>query len=450
MNFFDYLAHSPKEELRNAFCRASSDGLEKFGSLKGRSICLLKVLTHTSCIVLKPLFYVLGGIIMTIHTNIAFKGELDASMFEKRPDSYKRFQTLENNPEFKNRSISSYKKLLLIAPIAILSQIIQVIKAVMGILHPGFYFRNDPLTPLMHRLAVVARRIGGQTSLIQELDKGSKAIEVSGVNISYVRAKYTQYLNVIVTKLEDPTIPDPRKLSVLSLLNVDEDIDISGIKGCIAGLGRTLQDMCAMINIPENPAEVVPFFLEKFKKDVLAQMVLSAENLKDFGEWKVIVNKLGWDQAHRGTALTAVIGTPIGLSQEAVAMAYQDPFVAQGIKLTGDESQALLDEFNKRFQARKIDFLLSMINSAIVQDPRGQVDVSPGLKVFRQKALEALCNSVTPAMLSDLNLGEGNEADCVEKTYQKNNGIGDRSETGFNDLNAKAIQFLLDNPNCFA
>lgn len=276
MNFIDYHAASPKEELKNAFFRTNLDGLGKFGSLKGRAICLLKVATHTSCIVLKPLRYLIFGSLSVLLIHLLAKGKLKGPSFDKDP-FFQRIRVLENNPEFKKRAYSTLKDMMLCAPVAVLSQVIQVIKAVFGIFHPGFYFKNDPLTPLMQRLAVVARTVGCQNSLIQELDKGSKAINISGTNNAYIRVKYTQYLNAIVTKLEDTNIPNSQKLRVLSLLNIDEDTDISGIQGCIAGLGRVLKDMDAMLNVPENPADVVSFLLEKLKMNIITQMVLAAE-----------------------------------------------------------------------------------------------------------------------------------------------------------------------------
>ena len=130
-------------------------------------------------------------------------------------------------------------------------------------------------------------------------------------------------------------------------------------------------------------------------------------------------------------------------------MANQDTFVAAGIKLIGNQQQELLNEFNARFEKQKMPYLSEAINSSITE-VLGTVDVSPGLRIFREKVIMALANSLTPEILSLENLSEGDEGLYVERIYQQNNGIGDRSEIGFNNLNDSAIQFVLNHPNCFA
>lgn len=440
MPFFDCKALSPKDELANAFQRTESDKLSKFGSLEGRAVCLLKVLNHTASLVLKPLFYLAIGIGFLVMTQAGFKGQLNTPQLQNNPAT-KQLRVLEKNPEFKTRMVNMGKNLVLTAPVAILSQTIQIAKAALGILHPGIYFKTDKLSPLLHRLGVVAQYVGCDHIIVQELNKGSKALDLYGVSKAYIQAEYARNLRVIAQKLEDPNIPDSRKLSVLSMLNPIDGLDNkSGIKACIAGLGRTLQQMRAAIDVPEHPSCVIPHLLEQFKGDIFEKMVLDAEGEQNASVpvWNAIIKRLGYDEAHRGTALISAIGADVGLPKEIIALAKQDPLTGRGVQLSNTERNALLTEFNTRNnRASQIKVLLTRINSDVT-------DGSPGLKAFRIKVIQALANGVTPDMLSGAKLTEGDEVQYIVVKYQMNKGQGDVREAGFDDLNADAIEYLLD------
>lgn len=445
LNFFDYLVSSPMLEIQAAFDRTdAAEDLGNFGSLHGRAVCLLRIATHTASIVLKPVFYLSLAITNMIVIQLIFLGIMPNEPHNKAVGIDKDVLIFENNPELKSRMFASLNDLMLTAPAAILSQIIQTVKAALGVLYPGIYFRKDELSPLLHRVARIARDVHCQQDLIEELEKGAEAITLDCVNKSYFQAEYIRDLTFIVTRLENPIIPDSRKVGVLSMLNPDHE---SGIKACPAGLGRILQQMCAAIEVPNDPALIIPHLLTQFKSEILNKMILDVEHdLEKQGlpRWKTVLRRIGLDPAHRGTALISAIGRHIALPDETIARADQDYLVAsQKVQLSLHDHNSLIEEFNQRFSRHnKVTFLKACINS--------HADGSPGLRRFREQAIEAFTPLITKDMLIANGLEDGDEVMYIITQYQENHGQGNPSgNPGFNDLNDQAIALLLDRPNLF-
>ena len=442
----DYVANSPIEELRLGLQRTPSETYGDFGSLEGRLVCALKVGVHTASIVLKPLHYLVAGAVVPAFFNLINAVAANPDLLAQNPDLESQIRELDNgpvqvsaftdNPELQERFSVLTNGMLLAAPFVIISQIIQVFKAILGVIHPGIYFRNDELAPFFRRLTHVALEVGCSPDLIEKLEQGSKIVYRSILhfrNPEYYEAEYRNDLEVICEKLEDPLLPASRKLCVLSLLNPEPPG--SGIESCPGGLGRTFRLMRANIEVPENPAEILPWLTAQFKGEVINRMILQSEtthNTPNRPQWHRQIARLAYDPVHRGNALIVDIGRDVGLDEATILRAEHDPIANRIAPLPDSEKQTLITAFNTLCtEEALLEALLEKVNS--------QPDGSPGLATFRDHVIQFLSEHLTQEQIDAAEEEDLDPTIYAIRLYYLKGGEGDPSDPGFNNLNADAI-----------
>ena len=411
MNFIDYRVNSPREELCLAFQGAASEKYSSIASIEGRLVCVMQMVVHIAGIVLKPLYYLGTGILGCIVVCI--------SKCMSQEDTPREFAFLVGNPDLQARMRSSLIGLILTAPFAILSQIIQVVKATLGVLHPGIYFRLDELAPYFQRLAAIARAVECPEGLIDRLERGSEIAHASlhdFPNSEYFEAEYQRDLPLLVNQLENNEIPDARKLSILMMLNPEPAG--SGIEACPGALGRILRQMRINLEVSEDPTKILT---PQVKEEIINEMVLQSsatEGQPGRPAWHHTIFRLAHDDAHRGNALILQIGRQIQLPESTIIHTEHDPTVVRLEPLEESEHIGLLAAFE--------GMLLARVNSG--------PDGSPGLKTFRDQVIQSLVEH-----LPEGEAGEEDPAIYVTQRYYLNGGRGDPSEPGFNDLNIDAL-----------
>ncbi len=428
MNFFDHITpQSAKDELAYALQRTYAENLNGLFSLKGRAVCVLKVVTHASCIVLKPLLYLVAKVVNSI--NLPVPDQLHEAD-KKDPDfDLEAAKAIKNNKELRKRVLTVDPLALIAAPIG---QIIQLFKAALGILYPAFYFKNDELSPYIKELAETAKAVGNSPDLIKSLEKGSAIIHKSlseFPNREYYYAQFLRDFKFICEKFKDPQITNARKQSLLAMLN---PANKSGIRGCPGALGRILQQMCVSINVPEDPQNVIPWVVDQIKGEIINTMCMQASTPrkagKQYPEWHSPVRELAHDPAHRGNTLILTIGDKVGLSAEVMERAKHD-IVAE--KMQGVLSQQQVDIVMEAFQE---EYQKTELVKCTLEQINSQADGSPGLKPFRDHVIQVLSGKI-----------EEQEPDlepttAAVKRYYLNGGEGKPGEVGFNNLNEKAIK----------
>ncbi len=376
---FDYINSDPMNELQSAWERIPSDKYAKFGSLKGRNVCVWKTLYHTVAIPLKPICYMAVGLTCLV-AHACF-----AALDFKMKLSYSRFGTL-------------FIVTGLVAPVG---QILQLFKAAMGILHPGCYFRENECSVYFTQLVKIAEEVACEPELIETFQKGASIIEIclqtSGAS-SYYEALFKRDLAIICERLSDPSLPQEEKLGILNMFaSLPSDPRESGIQACGPALGRLLEQICGCLDIPKEPQKVLPWLATQIKEEILHHIVMQEESL---GKRLCIIElpdlanlpnstpnpefdiDIAIDAAHFGNILIAMLGEKIGLPQEMINSAFQDPIVKVSV-LPENEQQELLDLFNQSYTK---DFLEKYLMERINSQPDGR----PGLKDLRNYMVQKL------------------------------------------------------------
>lgn len=374
MILFDYISMQPMDELQSAWERVPSDEYAK-GGLKGRAVCVWKTCYHTIALVLKPIVYIALGSMM-VGTNATLQAQCLAQSLERRLD----LQQIGTN-------------LILTGLVAPIGQIVQLFKAAMGILYPGFYFREDELSVYFNQLADLAKELDCEPELVDIFKNGAYTVSTSQIMDSqrnYYRALFKRDLAIICEKLSDDALPQDEKISILQMFApLPSDPSGSGIAACNAGLGRLLEQICACLDVPKQPEKILPWLVVQYKEEILHQMVMQAEvsgkylRIADLPEMKD--SKM--DAAHFGNILIVILGEKIGLSEEMIDQASQDIF-ARNSCLSESEQQELFDQFNQLFTEEALEtYLMERINS--------QPDGKPGLKNLRDYIIQKLAENVS-------------------------------------------------------
>lgn len=436
-NFFDYNAFSPREELRLACQRTYSEKLNHPFSLKGRVICLLRVFTHSASIVLKPLHYLATtiGLLVTVH----FFGK-EASLnklkeiLKKKPNEEiaEMIDTYENNPELLQRESEKAKDKFFTVITAPFSQVIQIFKAALGVIYPGFYFKNDELIPYIKELATIAKQVDCSPDLIERLERGSMIIHKSlndCPNREYYYAQFQRDIAFICNKFSDPQFPSSRKHALLSMLNPHPKG--SGIESCTPGLGRILQQIRINIDIPEDPQIVIPWLVDQIQGELINVMVMQADTTKgqqDCPEWHTTIRQMALTPGHKGNAMILTMGDSIGLSEEMMDQAKKDISAIRIEALSPEELEGLLQAFKTLLkEAGLVKSLMAQINS--------QPDGSPGLKTFRNHMTRVLADKVA----KDHPENEDPSTTAI-KLYYLHGGEGDPLDESFSDLNEEGVR----------
>ena len=228
-SFFDAIVVSPSEELRLPFEKIDSNGYDSVLSVQGRVACLLRTITHTIGIPIKPLYYM--GFWVSTRMSISLipslpKDAMQGKGFEEYqkeyPDEAKVVQTLVDHPELLqrlSREVSSAPYCALVSPF---SQTAQLLKSILGIIHPGFYYQHDPFISIFQSLAEQAKALGCSKELTEALDDGTSHIHTKlhhVANRDYYYVIFKRDFGYISSSLKDDNIPNNRKLMLLNMLD---------------------------------------------------------------------------------------------------------------------------------------------------------------------------------------------------------------------------------------
>ncbi len=372
MIYFDFISGNPKDELQSAFQRVPSNEFAKIGSFKGRAICVYKICYHAIAGVGKPVVYVTVGLFILTSYKLINAAKL--SGFRISPDRVS-------------------KNLILTGLVAPLGQIVQLFKAVLGILHPGFYFKEDILNDYCLQLADIAEEIGGEQPLVETLKQGSHLINKNlqtGLARMHYQSLIVNDLALICKKLKERDFSSDQKLAILKML-VPEGDQASGLYACCFGLGRLLEQICSTLEVPQEPEKIVPWLAAQYKEEVLAQIIFQREAKGEF--IRILKDDKGKpiDSVHYMNMLIVALGEKIGLPNEVIEKARKDFFVEMG-DFFEEDKQKLLDEFHALYtEEALVLFLMQRINS--------QPDGKPGLKALRTYIMQKLADQASDAEL---------------------------------------------------
>jgi len=404
IGFFDYTAFTPKEELQLALERTYSGTRGNFCSLEGRLVCLIRVITHVVSIVLKPLYYLVSCALgrFTIIIMATVPDAVIASQNSRKEKSALDAEAIANNPELQQRFHSNFNGLVKAAPLCFLSQIIQMCKAALGILHPGLYFKNDNLAPYFRLLANEAKELNLHPELIQKLNDQSVILHHSlrqNPGAAYYCAEFEHSLDTITKKF--PNLPRERKIELLST-RLNPEVKGEGLNACPSGLARTLQILCIEMDFSINsPEELQAALIKQFYSQILTTMIDKAEYSKGqitVPSWAVAVRSLAHDPAHRENTLILTLGRDY-LSEDLVQLAEQD-IMAHALLEERDKA-AIVEIFTQLSTPQEFEaFVLQTVN-------RGE-DGSLGIPDIRnyivQMAISKTGNDINYYFLNDFNI----------------------------------------------
>jgi hypothetical protein len=314
---------------------------------------------------LKPLYYL--GMSAAMEAQIALLpalSEISVDDFGQdvvMRDAAAAVRSLADNPELVRRMRRYTRQLPLCALVASVTQTAQLLKAAAGVAVPAAYFRHDPLLGAFRTLSAVGRAVGVSAELAGCLGRGAEHVHRKLAHLSnrryylaLFRREFVELADCLASlacpaaagtalasavtatiggthrdglAVEGPT-PAQAQL-VLSML--DPVGTRSGLLGCAPALGRILEQALALLRLPPaaaaEPAAAVAHFVALAKSEALSRMVMYAElgTLAAPGggtaDWPEVVLRCAHDPAHRGNALTIVLGPRISLPHATVERA---------------------------------------------------------------------------------------------------------------------------------
>lgn len=380
MVFFDHWIANPINELKSSWHRVPHREYSKLYSLQGRAVCLLKIFSHASSIIIKPIVYFISGVALSIISLIAL-------LIIKKTGEEIRFN-------FLNLGV----QLILTALVAPVGQIYQVFKATMGLLFPSCYFKEDKLNKHFAKLAQIAEEIKSDPEFVELLKNGSEIVYKK--NLADYRKYYEDLIEhnlaIIGDKLSSSDLPKERKKALLdNLVPLSDNQEITGINACLPGLLKILDKMCYCLDIPHHPEQIIPWLEVLFKMDILDKVVLQPEVAIKFASFSSKIEKEGkaltdvQDQSriHYQNFIVVNLGDKIGLPKEMMEKASHD-LINSYRQLIEDDENELLKIYHKFYSKENyVDFLSLQINS--------QPDGGMGLKEFRNHIIQKLCENLT-------------------------------------------------------
>lgn len=370
---FDFKAETPGDELHCAFQRVPRTEYAHFGSLEGRRVCVLNAAHHLAAIVLKPLSYLFYGCFSLAMGLLLEIGALGS---------------------YRLRTLSAGRDWILTGCVAPLGQIFQLFKSTMGILHPGFYFKEDELEGYFAKLADIAEQSGAEPQFIDLLRDGATIIykRQAGPSLTYYQTLFKEDFSFITEKLSGSDLSSEEKMAILKMLDPRQDEE-SGLRACWPGLGRILEYMCQSLNVPNDPIKIIPWLVERVQEESLNTLAMQEDVQGTLLQLMDVIPTLKLDPTHVVNVLIAKFGTHLHLSQNLIERASHDSWL-HTFAFTNEEEEALLNSFNDIYTEEKLmDYLLDQINS--------QPDGKPGLKILRDHMIQTLCNQISDQELED-------------------------------------------------
>lgn len=411
--FIDYEAKDPLDELQHACDRVSSEHAT-ISSLRGRGVCVLKALFHTSGILLKP----------TIYTSVALSDFL--------------LSKISKYPTGSNESLSNLLFKSFTAPIG---QLILACKAILGIIHPEFYFKKieleknenllknpfkQPLkNPLVNdtqplsadesdneispddpyflekglnsyfiRLAKIAENVGCEAKLCDTLKKGTE-IRISkkkeGESIKSYDVLFKRDLEIICKKLESSEFDSNEKRAIIEMFSDTDGLEASGIYACSPAFGRILEQICECINVPQDTQKIIPWLVAQYKIEVLNNIAMDKELCYDFFKAYISKDDIWKVEIHLPSLFIYNIGKKINLPLETIESCSKDSW-NNYIIFSDDQTKKVLILFKEKYKEEKVlSYLQHKINS--------QTDGNQGLKVFRNYIIQMLTENISDAEL---------------------------------------------------
>ena len=135
-----------------------------------------------------------------------------------------------------------------------------------------------------------------------------------------------------------------------------------GIKGCAPALGRILQQICAQLTVPEDPADAITHLVNEFKVELVGRIIMEAECIpatkRDRNQ--VLITGLAHDPSHRGNAYVLAMNDSISFDGETVRRAANDSMASRSIPLTNEEKDSLKKHFYEHYT--KDDLMTSLMD----------------------------------------------------------------------------------------
>lgn len=370
MILVDFLSFEPWDELYAAYERVPSTEYSQMGSLKGRAICVWKTCYHAVALIIKPIGYIAIGILFCT------LGALNS---------------LENSMPFKFKASLLGSNFILTGLVAPIGQIMMLFKATIGIVIPSFYFKENELDLYFDQLANFAEEFDCEQELVDLLKNGASILTISqqmGCTRCHYDALFKRDLAIICNKLQGTDLSDDEKVAVLKMFaSLPSDLRGSAINGCAPGIGRLLEQICASLDAPKNPKEVMPWLEMQIKQEMLNQIVMQHE--ANGGKYMLLGEGTDtkMDAAHFGNVLISVLGEEIQLPLSMIEKANQDIMVKL-FCLPEEDHEELIELFNQEYTEQVLaDYFIGCINS--------QPDGRPGLKDFRNYIIQALTEAVS-------------------------------------------------------
>lgn len=384
MNFFDYWVAKPSDELQSAWDRVPHTEYAQIGSLKGRAVCVLKIISHTASVVIKPIVYIATGITLIAMHSLVF------------------IVTILTNPKEKVRMsfLHPGANLILTGCVSPIGQVFQVFKAIIGILHPACYFKEDELHKYFVQLAHIAEEMDCDDEFVKIIKDGAQSVNKNlhfTSSRSYYYALYKRDLSIICNKLNDSNLSDDQKIATLDMLApLPDHPDITGINACCPGLGRILEHMRSYLDVPHDPEQIIPWLEGLYKIDILNLMTMQSDLMIKYWSSVFTINETEEVEEDRELALAAnhfanflivTLGPQIGLSDDMIEIASQDLYTSIPCFVENEEEE-LLAIYNGLYSE---DDFIAYLSNRINSQPDGEI----GLKKFRDHITQLLCNSIS-------------------------------------------------------
>lgn len=425
--FDDIGGGNPWQEIEAPFQRVPHNGFSTAGSLQGRIVCVWKLCYHTLAIILKPAFYIAFGV-MGLVSEIFLK-----------------LNQADNHDQV--RFDFSDIKLILSGLVAPFGQILMVFKSILGIIHPGFYFKENKIENYFQQLVAIAQELECENDLIELLENGSSIIclslQFSGLR-QYYETLIQRDLDFICEKLKSDDLDPEDKISILQIFDGLWSNDDNQSIACAPGMARLFESICSCLNVPQNPKKVTKWLVEQYQKDIVNQLVLQImENEERLNGLESEDEKRAKkDVTHFENAVIRILNKEIELPQDIIIRSFQDS-MADKVCLSDREEEEIITKFYEIYTEETLEsYLLQHINS--------QPDGRPGLKKFRLYMIQQLSEQISESeiakskqeIMDRLKIGEALADDpifYVKLHYHADPDI-DPSDEKASDLNIEGIR----------
>lgn len=274
----------------------------------------------------------------------------------------------------------------------------------LGMSNSEYSKKKNVLNPYFLKLSQIAKDAGCNSALCQLLTKGAEIRANIYINENldkYYDTFIESKLKIICEKLEKNALNNEEKQTIIEMFKPKtynkKDHGDTGIYACCPGFGRLLEQICDVLDVPQDNNKIIPWLIAQYKTEIINLIAMNESSKKylsllkdidvDIPKDSIFQKYLKYDEVHFGNLLVNLIGKEIGLPNDVIQFAAKDPW-GTVIRFSSKEKDDLLKMYKTKFQTKEaVEFLKQRVNS--------QPDGRPGLKGFREFAIQKLTENVS-------------------------------------------------------